>query len=55
MKLTATQERALAKLTDVWQSSCALGESLNTLQSLFKKGLADVRYLRGYINFRKHT
>lgn len=40
MKLTKAQERALGKLTYKLQSAFELKESLPTLNSLVKKGLA---------------
>jgi len=41
MKLSKTQERALAKLSDNWRCAYALRERLVTLDSLVRKGLAE--------------
>jgi hypothetical protein len=43
-KLSPTQERAMAKLTQEWQSAYELRESLATLGSLVRKGLAEVKH-----------
>ena len=51
-KLTAAQERAKEKLTYVWQSPYELRESIPTLASLTRRGIAEVRYdLPGSIAF----
>ena len=41
MKLSKTQQRALEKLTDKWQSSYRLQESRNTLNSLVRLELVE--------------
>lgn len=40
MKLTKTQERAAAKLTDRLQCAYTLGESIATMNALVAKGVA---------------
>lgn len=40
MKLSPTQQRALSKLTNEWQSVYELKESLPTLNALCQRGLA---------------
>lgn len=47
-KLSKTQQRALEKLTDEWQSGYKLGEKINTLKVLVNKGLAIEKRERGY-------
>jgi len=44
---TAAQQRALAKLTKEWQTAELIEESLNVLDALVKRGLADVKYVMG--------
>lgn len=43
-KLSPAQERALAKLSDKWQSAYTLQESMNTLDALVRRGLAARNY-----------
>lgn len=42
-KLSATQERALGKLTGEWECAYKIGESLPTLDALVKAGFARKR------------
>jgi hypothetical protein len=54
MKLNKAQERALAKLTDKWQSNFTLRESIATLRALCLKGLADYdsdRWINGRVHY----
>ena len=41
IKLTPTQARALAKLTDDWNDAYGIGESIATLNAIVKKGVAE--------------
>lgn len=41
MTLSKTQQRALNKLSDKWQSAYSLQESMATLRSLVRKGLVE--------------
>jgi hypothetical protein len=54
-KLTDSQQKALDKLTNTWQSRHTLRVGRNTLDSLVERGLADRRYPLGSIAFPDTT
>ena len=55
MKLTESQQRALAKLTNDWRDAYDLEESRNTLDALVSRKLAEVKYPVGSGFFRRST
>lgn len=44
MKLSATQQRALGKLTRSWRTAYDIQEGIHTLRALVRKGLAGSSY-----------
>lgn len=49
IKPTKAQQRALAKLTNEWQSAYQLKETIPTLEGLFRRGLAEQLLDKGYL------
>lgn len=49
--LSKTQEYALSKLTNEWQSAYDIQNSLGTLKSLVKLDLAEIKVQTGHLFF----